>query len=127
MNSADGEKQQEGQFGWQAAPPPVQQQPLPPAYYGAAYNAQAGGISVQVPMHTPRVVFDKDPVTTVCANCGSTVTSEITSEIGIVAWIAAGSCCAAGFAGLICCLFAPIPLCMGSLRVRTHSGLQSRA
>ena len=32
-------------------------QPAPPAYYGAAYNAQAGGISVQVPMHTPRLAL----------------------------------------------------------------------
>ena len=30
-----------------------------------------------------------------------------------------------GFAGLICCLFAPIPLCMGSLRVRNNQELQN--
>ena len=78
--------------------------------------------------------------------------SWISNQIGIVAWIAAGSCCAAGspsqpkslslksslsaaaqpstphisgFAGLICCLFAPIPLCMGSLRVRNNQELQN--
>merc|ERR1712110_583634 len=116
MNAADEEKHQQQEFGWQAPPPPLQQ---PPAY-GAAYNAQAGGISMQVPMQAPRVMYDQDPVTTVCTNCGKTVTTEVTTEIGVVAWIAAGSCCFAGLFGLLCFICAPIPLCMPSLRDVTH-------
>ena len=76
-------------------------------------------------------MFYRDPVTTVCPNCRASVSCYISShstkttdhywqittsvaiETGTVAWISAGILCAIGL-----CLCAPIPLCLGSMKVR---------
>ena len=75
-------------------------------------------------------MFYRDPVTTVCPNCRASVrwnirttdhtdtwphqiTTSVAVETGTVAWISAGILCAIGL-----CLCAPIPLCLGSMKVR---------
>merc|ERR1712211_12726 len=90
----------------------------PPTY---EKSQEAGGHNsgVGAPVvitHQPQIMFDRDPVTTTCRNCGNNITTSVHTETGVIAWITAGVCCALG-CWLGCCC---IPLCMDSMKDATH-------
>merc|ERR1712055_359311 len=61
--------------------------------------------------------FGRDPVRTTCSNCRHEVTSKITEEPGVIAYVAAGIICLVGcWCG--CCL---IPLNMDSMKEVIHT------
>lgn len=99
-----------------SVPPPA----YPPAYQ--PYDQPPQGPPQAMPPPVVQTVvmqapyWGHDPVRTVCSHCQSEVTSGITSEPGVVAWIAAGVICfVGGFCG--CCL---IPFCIDSMKQTTH-------
>merc|ERR1711970_1306141 len=103
------------------APLPGYASPVAPPGTGYGYSAPpAPGQGYGAPMTTSVLYnssssFGKDPVTTVCKNCGANITTSTTTETGLVAWISAGVLCGVG---LWCCFW--IPLTMNSLKDVTH-------
>ena len=61
----------------------------------------------------------RDPVTMTCPHCQANITTAITTEAGTVAWVSAGFLCA-----ISCCLFAWLPLVLGSLKVSAGGKLE---
>merc|ERR1719397_124752 len=76
-------------------------QAFPPPYSGPVVGA---------------IVFGKEPVNTVCRNCGANITTTTVSETGTMAYVMAGLMCAVGF---WCCFC--LPLAMDSLKDVRHS------
>merc|ERR1712130_777466 len=90
---------------------------VPPSPYPVLQQPPENGQAPPIVQAVPRILFGPDSVTTVCPNCRANITTETKSEVGIIAWIAAGSLCGMGFCGILCWFCAPIPLCMDSLKV----------
>merc|ERR1711935_922590 len=99
--------QSEQPGGWTtAAPPPPQQQGSFPHQY---QQQQQQPTVTQFVTH--RLNFGKQPVTTTCTNCNSSITTVLRENTGIFQHVVAAVLCMVGC--WPCCL---IPYCMDDLQ-----------